>query len=198
MINDERIILEYRNTLNIMLQGDKELAGLIEEFFQQMPTRAKNKVFSRGRSVENTTGYATEENGQKYIWQVYRGPDGRAWINKREKRRDSVQHEKITMEFISLTSWQILNWPREMKKEIGCVKLYVYKGQDNFYCVELNFVVEKIGDKLVMKIENDKINSGADYEEYLKNNGCYDIVKNCAGSKYIIDVSRIVPMVTKR
>ena len=198
MIRDGEILEEYRNTLNFMLQGDLDLNGFIMDFMENMPFKAKRKVFSRGKFLDSNNGYVSELNGKNLARYVYRSGDRKVWISQREKRDDVNYSERIAIDINGITSWEVSNWPRDSRKKIASVSLFMYRTRDDFNRIELNFIVEKIGDKLIMTIENDKINTGIDYEEYLRAYNYYDIVKNCAGKRYTIDISKVVPVTKKR
>lgn len=177
--------INYENTMKIMLQGEENLARIINEIFDGFPKSLKDKI-NLGRACGNARKdgkyWDFEDNGEEFTLSI--GKQG------------TTCKDIISVYLKGVSTDMIKSWPRhEGEKLIGYITFHLYNPQNRKekpIQANYDFTVKRIEKMLVMEIKSNANASFEDVAKRLEENGLSEIHSNIIDSHYVVDLNKIL------
>lgn len=176
--------LRYKNSLEMMCQGNEDLTKIIRNFMDNLPSKIVKKI-----DKNEETGVAIDDDKR---WEYVLNDDSLSISVGSSKNH----HDYMSLALRSVRADDLNNWPKfEDKKKIGYLTVYMQYGvsykKDSQVTYE--YYVKRVNDKLILTINCPKFSS-ADKEnrELLEKYGLLDAHLGIIDSRYGIDPATIL------
>lgn len=177
---------EYKNTIQVMSQGDEGLAKLMQSFVNGFPKLFKDKL-----EAHKKRGIASTED-KRWVFEEH----GNELSISMGKNNSSSSKDYMNMFVVGISDEQLRHWPKhEGEKMIGYVTLYLYNEnnkREKPLQLSYDFYVRRVEKKLVMNISTNFNAAYKENAERLENYGLSDIHNNIINSYYVIDTEKIL------
>ena len=176
----------YKNSLDMMLQGDDMLASIIKNFVDEFPESFKNKINNhnkKGTAIRDDKKWVYEDNGGSFS------------VSLGDTSNSCKDYMNLYLK--SMTDEFIKEWPRfDSEKLVGYITLYLYgtrSQKEKPLQVNYDFHVTKLDNKLFMTISTNVNGSIKDNAEKIERYGLKEIHERVAlGRYYPIDTTEIL------
>lgn len=175
--------INYENALNIMMQNDIELTGVVEKILESIPSRVIKQL---------NYGY-TEGKGFKngFVWEYQ--DDGKE-LNLNVDKVNSSSTQYASLNLVGISKKRLLEWSEhEGETLIGSVSLYLYKKGERGKKLKItyDYHMKFINGKYVVRVATNANTYIKEDEDILEHNGLKDIHRNSVGVTYLVDVKKI-------
>ena len=177
---------EYKNTIQVMSQGDEGLAKVIKAFVDSFPKSLNDKLEAhkkRGITTTEEKRWVFEEHGNELSVSL-------------GKNNSTSSKDYMNMFVVGISDEQLKHWPKyEGEKMIGFVTIYLYNEnnkREKPLQLSYDFYVRRVEKKLVMSISTNFNAAYKENAERLEAYGLSDIHNNIINSYYVIDTEKIL------
>lgn len=177
--------IKYENTIQMMLQGEENLAKAINEVFESFPKVLKEKInFGRecGSASKGNKYWDFEDNGNEFTLSI--------------GKLGSSCKDTVSVYLTSVSNDMLKGWPRdEGEKMIGYITFFLYNQENRRekpLQVNYDFIAKRIEKRIVMEIKSNVNASFEDVAKKLEENGLSEIHSNIIDAHYVIDTNKIL------
>ena len=182
---------DYDNALKMMLQGDEDLAKLIQTFIAEFPERLTSKIEARkkhGIVIEGKKRWVYEETPASFNISVGKAAD--------------TCKDYMSLHLKSVTQEKLKNWPKYVGEElIGYFTIYLYdkeKPKKTPMRTSYDFLCKRVEKDIFMRITTNVTRVVKEEAELLEKYGLNEIQEGIINNNYKIDIEKVLSKGDKR